>query len=75
MAWLLPTRGSLDFQRLELCINSERIKCTGSSGDAFVGRVVVAAMTVIPPGHETIIPGTIVGKQARLTGPAIVEPN
>ena len=58
MDWLLSTEGSLDFKRLELCVNGERIKCTSAAGEPFVGRVVVTTTKEIPAGHETIVPGT-----------------
>ena len=32
MDWRLATKGSLDFQRLELKVSGERIRCTGSTG-------------------------------------------
>ena len=74
MDWLLQAHGSLDFRKLELCVNGERIKCTESAGEPFVGRVVVTETTKIPPGHETIVAGAIVGQCEGMTGPAIIEP-
>ena len=74
MNWLVPTQGSLDFRKLELCVNGERIKCTGSRGEPFVGRVVVAETIEIPPGHEVIVAGSIAGQCEGLAGPLIVEP-
>ena len=74
MDWLLATRGTLDFSKVELNINGERIKCTGSAGESFVCRVVVAKTTVIPAGHEITVAGTIVNQRKGSSGPAIVEP-
>ena len=54
MDWLLQTGGNLDFGRLELCVNGERIRCTGSAGNHFAGRVVVAETTVIPAGQRAV---------------------
>ena len=74
MNWLLAIGGSLDLHKMELNINGERIKCTGSDGESFVGRVVVTETTVIPPGHEVIAAGTIVSQYKGPSGPAIIEP-
>ena len=56
---------------MELCVNGRRIKCTGSMGESFVGRVVVAKDTEISAGHEVIVAGAIVGQSKGLTGPLI----
>ena len=74
MDFLLPTGGYLDFQTQEWRVNGERIRCTSSAGEPFVGRVVVAESTVIPPGHEAVVPGTVARKQEELAGPALIEP-
>ena len=56
---LVHTGGNLDFQLKELRLNGERIKCITSAEKPFVGRVVVSKTTVIPSGHEAVVPGTI----------------
>ena len=74
MDFLLPTGGYLDFQTQGWRMNGERIKCTSSTGDPFVGRVVVTKTTVLPSGHDALIPGRIAGREEGLEGPAVVEP-
>ena len=74
MDFLVHTGGKLDFQLKELRLNGERIKCTTSAGEPFVGRVVVLETTVIPPGHEALVPGIIARRSEQLAGPAIIEP-
>ena len=59
MDFLLPTGGYLDFQTKEWKLNGERIRCTSSAGEPFVGRIVVAETTTIPSGHEALVPGII----------------
>ena len=59
MDFMLPQGASIDLQSLELRLNGEHIKCTGSTGEPFVGRVVVAETTVIPSGHEAVVPGIV----------------
>ena len=74
MDFLVPTGGNLDFQANEWKLNGEKIRCTGSAGEPFVGRVVVAKTTVVPSGHEAVVPGMVARRSAGLSGPAIVEP-
>ena len=57
MDFLIPTGGVLDFKSLELVLHGEHIKCTSRLGTSLCARIVVARTTVIPPGHEAVIPG------------------
>ena len=59
MDFLLPTCGELDFRNLELRLNGEKTKCTSSTGESFVGRVLVAETAEIQAGHEAIVPGKV----------------
>ncbi|XP_038053996.1 uncharacterized protein LOC119726413 [Patiria miniata] len=74
MDFLVPTGGNIDFQSRDWRLNGERIRCTNGAGEPFVGRVVVSRTTVIPSGHEAVVPGIIARKGADLVGPAMVEP-
>ena len=74
MDFLVPTGGNIGFQLREWRLNGERIKCLNGAGEPFIGRVVVSQTTVIPPGHEAVVPGKIARKGADLLGPALVEP-
>ena len=74
MDFLLPTRGNLDFQSLELRLNGERVRCTSSAGEPFVGRVVVTETTEIASGHEALVPGSIVNTGEIPLRSAIIEP-
>ena len=74
MDFILPTGGNLDFQTKEWRINGERIRCTSSAGEPFIGRVVAAESATIPSGHEAVVPGIIARKVEEFVGPAVVEP-
>ena len=72
MDFLVPTRGCLDFNTMELKINGEKVRCTGNKGEQFCARVVVEKTTIVPPGHEAIVPGQLTGK-VKVTGLCIME--
>ncbi len=74
MDFLLPTGGNLDFQLKELQLSGERIKCTSIAGESFIGRVVVSRTTVIPSGHEAVVPGVLSRGKVDMAGLAVVEP-
>ena len=74
MDFVVPTGGNLDFQANKWKLKGEKIRCTGSAGEPFVGRVVVAKTTVVPSGHEAVVPGMVARRSTGLSGPAIVEP-
>ena len=73
MDFLLPTRGKLDFGRRELVLNGEHVKCTSRSGAPLCARVVVSQTTVIPAGHETLVPGRM-STPLEAASAGIVEP-
>ena len=70
----MPTGGNLDFNTKEWRINGERVQCTSSAGVPFIGRIVIAETTIIPSGHEAVVPGIIARREGEFAGPAIVEP-
>lgn len=74
MNFLLSTGASLDLQTLQLRLNGEQIQCTTSSGEPFVGRVVVTETKVIPSGHEAVVPGAIRRLCEVVPGPVLIEP-
>ncbi|XP_038066758.1 uncharacterized protein LOC119736820 [Patiria miniata] len=59
MDFLLPTGGTLDFNKCELLLHGEHIRCTTRWGTTLHARVVVAETTVIPPGHEALVQGRV----------------
>ncbi|XP_072172572.1 uncharacterized protein [Diadema setosum] len=74
MDFLLHTGGSLDFQTLTLNIKGEETKCRSHFGRPFVARIVVSQTTVIPAGHEAIVPGRVSTEISEVTGPVLIEP-
>ena len=61
----------MDFQTKEWRINGERVSCTVSAGEPFIGRVVVAESTIIPSGHEAVVPSIIATRAREFVGPAL----
>ena len=73
MDFLLPTQGTLDFQTLELKLNGERIRCTDTQGSGLCARVVVSETTIVPAGHEVLVPGYVTGGKTS-AGLGVIEP-
>ena len=71
--FLVPLKGVVDFGKLELNLNGLGVKCTDRDGGAWCARVIVEDTTVIPAGHEAVVPGAIASSWV-LKGIGIIEP-